>query len=109
MRDIFEERVGDVLAGICEHDQSGKTVLIEEAEMKDAWRTSKATEPKVCDFAVFREHGCLLIDANMRSLPQSFAEGTATVEQLQSEIRDRFTSTKFQQLLSTVDQWSSPG
>ncbi|MFM9378072.1 hypothetical protein [Gordonia sp. VNK21] len=109
MRDIFEERVGDVLTRICEHDQSGKTVLIEEAEMKDAWRTSKATEPKVCDFAVFREHGCLLVDANMRSLPQSFAEGTATIEQLQTEIRDRFTSTKFQQLLSTVDQFMAKG
>ena len=109
MRDIFEERVGDVIDRICRYDNSGKTALVQEQAMKDAWRVNKSEVPQICDFAVFRGYGCLLIDANMRNLPQTFAEGSATVETLQQEIRDRFTTTKFQQLLSTVDQFMDRG
>ncbi|WP_164905295.1 hypothetical protein [Gordonia alkanivorans] len=77
--------------------------------MKKAWQAGKSDPRKVCDFAVFRDHGCVLVDANMRSLPQSFAEGSATVESLEKEIRERFTTTKFQQLLSTIDQFMELG
>lgn len=71
MRNIFEERVGEVLKRIYAYDESGETVLVEEDEMKRVWRTNKSKLPKICDFALFRGHGCILIDANMRSLPQS--------------------------------------
>ncbi|MCX2753893.1 MULTISPECIES: hypothetical protein [unclassified Gordonia (in: high G+C Gram-positive bacteria)] len=109
MRNIFEERVGEVLQRICAYDESGETVLVEESEMKRVWRTNKSTPPKICDFALSRGHGCILIDANMRSLPQPFAEGAATIESLQLEIEQRFTTTKFRQLLSTVDLFMSRG
>ncbi|MGA4791293.1 hypothetical protein [Nocardia sp. AB354] len=103
MRDIFEERVGEVLQRICAYDASGNTVLIQEDQMRRAWRTSKSSIPKICDFALFRDHGCVLVDANMRNLPQPFAEGSGTFDSLQQEIEQRFTATKFKQLLSTVD------
>ncbi|MBM7280591.1 hypothetical protein JTZ10_22880 [Gordonia rubripertincta] len=109
MRNIFEERVGEVLQRICTYDESGETVLVDEAEMKRVWRTKKSTLPKICDFALFRGHGCILIDANMRNLPQPFAEGEATIESLQLEIEQRFTTTKFRQLLSTVELFMNRG
>lgn len=109
MRNIFEERVGEILRRICGYDPSGETVLVEESEMKRSWRTSKSRLPKICDFAMFRDHGCVLVDANMRLLPQPFAEGEATIESLEKEIEQRFTTTKFQQLLSTVDLFMNRG
>ncbi len=109
MRNIFEERVGEVLQRICAYDESGETVLVEEDEMKRVWRTNKAKLPKICDYALFRGHGCVLIDANMRSLPQPFAEGDATIESLELEIEQRFTTTKFRQLLSTVELFMNRG
>lgn len=109
MRNIFEERVGEILHRICGYDLSGETVLVEESEMKRSWRTSKSSLPKICDYAMFRDHGCILVDANMRLLPQPFAEGEATIELLEKEIEQRFTTTKFQQLLSTVELFSSRG
>ena len=102
MRNIFEERVGEVLDRICSYDRSGETILVAEEQMKLAWRTSKSRIPKICDFALFRGHGCILVDANMRNLPQPFAEGAGTFESLQNEIDQRFATTKFRQLLSTV-------
>ncbi|MBF6101714.1 hypothetical protein IU510_27215 [Nocardia cyriacigeorgica] len=109
MRDIFEERVGEVLDRVCSYDTSGATVLVEEKAMKQAWRTNKGKLPKICDFVVFRDHGCILIDANMRNLPQPFAEGSGTFEALQEEIRTRYTETKFGQLLSTVELFLTRG
>ncbi|MBY4039154.1 hypothetical protein HQO38_18840 [Rhodococcus fascians] len=109
MRNIFEERVGEVLLRICDYDASGETVLIQEDEMKRSWRTSKSTLPKICDFALFRGHGCILVDANLRLLPRPFAEGQATIESLEQEIEKRFTTTKFRQLLSTVELFMNRG
>ncbi|MGW5453169.1 hypothetical protein [Nocardia sp. NPDC003979] len=109
MRDIFEERVGEVLDRICTYDTSGQTVLVGEKVMKMAWRTNKGKVPKICDFALFRDHGCVLVDANMRNLPQPFSEGSGTFETLQEEIRSRFTTTKFRQLLSTVELFVDRG
>lgn len=109
MRDIFEERVGEVLARICTYDTSGATVLVEEKAMKQAWRSNKSKVPQICDFALFRSHGCVLVDANMRNLPQPFSEGSGTFETLQDEIRTRFTTTKFGQLISTVDLFQDRG
>ncbi|WP_213935177.1 hypothetical protein [Rhodococcus sp. B50] len=109
MRDIFEERVGEVLERICSYDTSGATVLVEEKAMKHTWRTSKGKIPKICDFALFRDHGCVLVDANMRNLPQPFAERSGTFAALEDEIRTRFTTTKFGQFLSTVDLFLSRG
>ncbi len=109
MRDIFEERVGEVLDRIRSYDVSGATVLVDEKAMKQTWRSSKGKLPKICDFALFRELGCVLVDANMRNLPQPFAEGSGTFDALQEEIRSRFTTTKFGQLLSTVDLFLARG
>ncbi|MGW4844247.1 hypothetical protein [Nocardia brasiliensis] len=103
MRNIFEERVGEVLQRICTYDSSGNTALIYEHQMMRAWRTSKKSSRKICDFVLFRDHGCVLVDANMRNLPQAFAEGSGTFESLQKEIEQRFTTTKFKQLFSTID------
>jgi hypothetical protein len=109
MRNIFEERVGEVLDRICGYDESGETVLVEEEEMKRSWRANRSKLPKICDFALFRGHGCILVDANMRLLPQPFAEGEATIQLLEQEIEQRFTTTKFQQLLSTVELFTNRG
>ncbi len=109
MRNIFEERVAEVLERICAYDESETTVLVQEDQMMLSWRTNKSTIPKICDFALFRDHGCILIDANMRNLPQPFAEGSGTYESLQKEIEQRFTTTKFKQLLSTVDLYLTRG
>ncbi|MGW5268387.1 hypothetical protein ACWEQ4_07060 [Rhodococcus sp. NPDC003994] len=109
MRDLFEERVGEVLRRICDFDSSDKTVLVEEDEMKRNWRTSKSKLPKICDFAMFRGHTCILVDANMRLLPQALAEGEASMESLHQEIEGRFKETKYRQLLSTVDLFMNKG
>ncbi|SIS11460.1 hypothetical protein [Williamsia sterculiae] len=103
MRDIFEQRVGEVLQRICEADNTGETVLVTEQQMKRAWGKSKGRPPSVCDFVLFRGNTCVLVDANMRYLPQEFAEGTANYHDFEKQIEERYTKTKFGQLLSTVD------
>jgi len=109
MRDIFEERVGDVLDRIRGYDQTATTVLVEESAMRRAWRSSKGKLPKICDFALFKQNTAVLVDANMRNLPQPFAERSGSFEALQGEIDSRFTTTKFKQLLSTIELFMKHG
>ncbi len=109
MRDIFEERVAEVLARIRDHDTDQHTELIEEAEMKRAWRENRSTLPSICDFAVFRRHACVLIDANMRNLPRHLAEGSATYEDLRSEVTRNYENAKFGQLINTLELFLDRG
>ncbi|WP_418005171.1 hypothetical protein ACNO8X_10160 [Mycobacterium sp. PDNC021] len=109
MNDIFEHRVGEVLARIGQHEaRFGGAGIIDDPAMKAAW-ARKGQNAKICDFVYSQGKDCIVIDANNRNLPRQFAERTATGSELVDEIRNMFAATKFEQLKSTIAQFRKNG
>ena len=113
MNDIFEHRVGLVLARIAKHEaRFGPTEIIDDPAMKAAWG-KKGQNKKICDFVYAQGKFSLVIDANNRNLPRQFAERAADGAELIAEIRTMFAAGKFEQLTSTIRQfgehWWSTG
>ncbi|WP_167668466.1 hypothetical protein [Mycobacteroides salmoniphilum] len=109
MNDIFEHRVGEVLARIAKHEaRFGGAEIIDDPAMKAAW-AKKGQNEKICDFVYAQRKECIVIDANNRNLPRQFAERTASGSELVEEIRNMFAATKFEQLKSTIMQFRAKG
>lgn len=109
MNDIFEQRVGEVLARIARHEaRFGGAEIIDDPAMKAAW-AKKGQNEKICDFVYAQRKECIVIDANNRNLPRQFAERTASGSELVEEIRNMFAATKFEQLKSTIKQFRLKG
>lgn len=109
MNDIFEQRVGEVLARIAQHEaRFGGAEIIDDPAMKAAW-AKKGQNAKICDFVYVQGKECIVIDANNRNLPRQFAERTASGSELVEEIRNMFAATKFEQLKSTIVQLREKG
>jgi len=109
MNDIFEHRVGEVLARIAQNEaRFGGAEIIDDPAMKAAW-AKKGQNAKICDFVYAQGKECIVIDANNRNLPRQFAERTASGSELVEEIRNMFAATKFEQLKSTIVQLREKG
>jgi hypothetical protein len=102
MSDAFEQFIGGILHRIFEKSPHLRTI-VDEPEMWDAWTEKKGKKPKVCDWMLFGEGHCIVIDATNHVVKSEAAQGLATWDEYSAEIEKIFTEGKFGQLLSTID------
>jgi hypothetical protein len=101
MSDAFEQFIGGILHRIFEKSPHLRTI-VDEPEMWDAWTEKKGKKPKVCDWMLFGEGHCIVIDATNHVVKSEAAQGLATWDEYSAEIEKIFTEGKFGQLLSTM-------
>jgi hypothetical protein len=101
MSDAFEQFVGGILHRIVDKSPHLR-VIVDEHEMWDAWTEKKGERPSVCDWMLFGEGHCIVIDATNHVVKQKAAQGLATWDEYSAEIEEIFTEGKFEQLLSTI-------
>lgn len=102
MSDAFEQFVGGILHRIIDKSPHLR-IIVDEPEMWDAWTEKKGQKPSVCDWMIFGEGHCIVIDATNHAVKQQAAQGLATWDEYSAEIEEIFTEGKFEQLLSTID------
>src|SRR5260370_32575519 len=102
MNDAFEQFVGGIL-----HRTVAKSphlrLIVDEPDMQTAWQEQKGKPPSVCDWMLFGEGHCVVIDATNHSVKADAAQGLATWDEYSADIHKIFTEGKFEQLLSTID------
>lgn len=102
MSDAFEQFVGGILHRIFDKSPHLR-VIVGEDEMQAAWTEKKGQKPSVCDWMLFGEGHCIVIDATNHAVKREAAQGLATWDEYSAEIEKIFTEGKFEQLLSTID------
>lgn len=101
MSDAFEQFVGGILHRIFDKSPHLR-VIVGEDEMQAAW-TQKGQKPSVCDWMLFGEGHCIVIDATNHAVKREAAQGLATWDEYSAEIEEIFTGGKFEQLVSTIE------
>ena len=76
--------------------------IADEDEMQAAWTEKKGEKPSMCDWMLFGEGHCIVIDAINHAVKEDAAQGLATFDEYSTEIHEIFTEGKFEQLLSTI-------
>ena len=102
MSDAFEQFVGGILHRIFDKSPHLRAI-VDEDEMQAAWTEKKGQKPSVCDWMLFGEGHCIVIDATNHAVKKEAAQGLATWDEYSAEIEEIFTEGKFEQLLSTID------
>jgi hypothetical protein len=102
MSDAFELFVGGILHRIFDRSPHLRAV-VDEDEMQAAWLEQKGKKPSVCDWMLFGEGHCIVIDATNHAVKEDAAQGLATFDEYSADIETIFTEGKFEQLLSTID------
>jgi hypothetical protein len=102
MGDAFEQFVGGILHRIFDKSPHLRSIVGED-EMQAAWTEKKGQKPSVCDWMIFGEGHCIVIDATNHAVKREAAQGLATWDEYSAEIEEIFTEGKFEQLLSTID------
>jgi len=102
MSDAFEQFVGGILHRIVDKSPHLRAIA-DEDEMQAAWMEKKGQKPSVCDWMIFGEGHCIVIDATNHAVKRDAAQGLATWDEYSAEIEQIFTEGKFEQLLSTID------
>lgn len=102
MSDAFEQFVGGILHRIVDKSPHLR-IIVDESEMWDAWTEKKGQKPSVCDWMIFGEGHCIVIDATNHAVKTEAAQGLATWDEYSAEVEEIFTEGKFEQLLSTID------
>ena len=59
--------------------------------------------PSVCDWMLFGQGHCVVVDATNHAVKADAAQGLATFDEYSADIEKIFTEGKFEQLLSTID------
>ena len=101
MNDAFENFAGGICtawstrARICE-------LIVDEPDMQTAWKEQKGKKPSVCDWMLFGEDHCVMIDATNHAVKADAAQALATWDEYSADIEKIFTEGKFEQLLSTI-------
>ena len=102
MSDAFEQFVGGILHRTVDKSPQLRTI-VDEDEMQAAWTEKKGEKPSVCDWMLFGDKHCIVIDATNHAVKTDAAQGLATFDEYSAEIHAIFTEGKFEQLLSTID------
>jgi hypothetical protein len=101
MNDAFENFVGGIL-----HRTVAKSphlrLVVDEPDMQTAWKEQKGKPPSVCDWMLFGQGHCVVIDATNHAVKADAAQGLATWDEYSTDIHKIFTEGKFEQLLSTI-------
>jgi hypothetical protein len=101
MSDAFEQFVGAILHRIFDKSPHLRQI-VDEPEMQAAWEEKKGQPPSVCDWMLFGEGHCILIDATNHAVKEKAAQGLATWDECSADMELIFTEGKFGQLLSTI-------
>jgi hypothetical protein len=101
MNDAFENLVGGILHRVVEKSQHLRRI-VGEPERHEAWKEQKGKTPSVCDWILFGEGHCIVIDAINHPVKADAAQGLATFDEYNADIHKLFTEGKFEQLLSTI-------
>ncbi|GAB7146268.1 hypothetical protein [Mycobacterium riyadhense] len=105
MCDAFEVFAGGIVHHI--FDKSPHLCAIaDEDEMQAAWTEKKGEKPSVCDWMIFGNGHCIVIDATDRAVKEDAAQGLASWDEYSADVEKIFTDPndgKFGQLLSTID------
>jgi hypothetical protein len=80
MSDAFEQFVGGILHRIFDKSPHLR-VIVGEDEMQAAWTEKKGQKPSVCDWMLFGEGHCIVIDATNHAVKREAAQGLATWEE----------------------------
>ncbi|WP_333890870.1 hypothetical protein [Mycolicibacterium gadium] len=102
MSDAFEQFVDRILHRIVDKSPHLRAI-VDEDEMQAAWMEKKGEKPSVCDWMLFGEGHCIVIDATNHAVKENAAQGLATWDEYSADIELIFTEGKFGQLLSTID------
>lgn len=102
MSDAFEQFIDGILHRIFDKSPHLRAIVGED-EMQAAWTEKKGQKPSVCDWTLFGEGHCIVIDATNHAVKREAAQGLATWDEYSAEIEEIFTEGKFEQLLSTID------
>jgi hypothetical protein len=102
MNDAFDDFVGGILHRTVDKSPHLR-LIVDEPEMQDAWRKQKGKTPSVCDWMMFGEGHCVVIDATNHPVSAGAAQGLASFDDYSAEIQKIFVEGKFEQLLSTID------
>jgi len=77
--------------------------------MQAAWTEKKGNLPSVCDWAMFADTHCIVVDATNHPVKAGIAQGLSTWEDYSADIEKIFTGKKFGQLVNTIDQLRARG
>ncbi len=105
MCDAFEVFAGGILHRIFDKSPHLRAIVGED-EMQAAWTKKKGEKPSVCDWMLFGEGHCIVIDATNHAVKEGAAQGLASWDDYSADVEAIFTDTdhgKFGQLLSTID------
>ncbi|WP_230589235.1 hypothetical protein [Mycobacterium kansasii] len=105
MCDAFEFIAGGILHRIFDKSPHLRAIVGED-EMQAAWTKKKGEKPSVCDWMLFGEGHCIVIDATNHAVKEDAAQALASWDDYSADIEAIFTNTdhgKFGQLLSTID------
>lgn len=105
MSDAFEVFAGAILHRIVDKCPHLRTIA-DEPEMQAAWTEKKGQTPSVCDWMIFGQGHCIVIDATNHAVKEDAAQGLASWDDYSADVEAIFTDIdhgKFGQLLSTID------
>jgi hypothetical protein len=105
MCDAFEVFAGAILHCIVDKCPHLRTIA-DENEMQAAWKETKGETPSVCDWMIFGQGHCIVIDATNHAVKEDAAQGLASWDDYSADTEAIFTDLdhgKFRQLLSTID------
>lgn len=108
MSDAFEQFIGEILHRIFDKSPHLRAIA-DEDQMQAAWTENKGQKPSACDWMLFGEGHCIVIDATNHAVKREAAQGLATWDEYSAEIEEIFTEGKFEQLLSTIDHVKKHG
>jgi hypothetical protein len=108
MSDAFEQFVGGILGRIVAKSPHLRAIVGED-EMQAAWTEKKGHKPSVCDWMIFGEGHCIVIDATNHAVKSEAAQGLATWDEYSAEIEEVFAQGKFEQLVSTIESVKKRG
>jgi hypothetical protein len=101
MNDAFENFAGGILHRMVDKSPHLR-LIVDEPDMQTAWKEQKGTTPSVCDWMLFGEDHCVMIDATNHAVKADAAQALATWDEYSADIERIFTEGKFEQLLSTI-------
>lgn len=111
MCDAFEVFAGRILHRIVDKCPHLRTIA-DEPEMQAAWTEKKGQTPSVCDWMIFGQRHCIVIDATNHAVKEAAAQGLASWDDYSADVEAIFTDVdrgKFRQLLATIDLVKSHG
>ncbi len=105
MCDAFEAFAGGILHRIRDKSPHLRAIVGED-EMQAAWAGAKGQKPSVCDWMLFGQDHCIVIDATNHAVKEDAAQGLASWDEYSADVEKIFSDPnegKFGQLLSTID------